>query len=97
MDYKERQHRIWDSLENTLKLTLRYMEQTNPHTNQEFAFLKTCLTPKQWKTHVYQWDKIKDNLEKNLEEIKKYKRKDDRNIGEPTKMNHHYVKRKAKK
>jgi len=76
MDYKEKQERIWDSLENILKLTLRYMEQTNPHA--EFACLKTILTHAQWKTHVYQWAKIKGNLENSLEEIKKYKEMDDK-------------------
>ena len=87
MDYKEKQERIWDSLENTLKLTLRYMEQTNPHA--EFAFLKTYLTPTQWKTHMYQWDKIKGNLEHSLKEIKEYKRKDDRTL-------YHFSKKKGK-
>ena len=94
MNYKERQHRIWDSLENTLKLTLRYIEQTNPHTNQEFACLKTYLTPKQWKKHVYQWDKIKNNLEYSLKEIKEYKGKDDRDLGDLTELSYELRERK---
>jgi hypothetical protein len=94
MYYKEKQERIWDSLENVLKLTLRYLEQTNPHT--KFAFLKVNLTPAQWKTHVYQWDKIKDNLEHSFEEIKEYKRKDDKNIGELRKRDYHFSKKKGK-